>query len=174
MATTRVLSGSILWEPKFRLAFGGDFGGGQETPTLRHLENWSHDGGAAPTLSGWLYGTLAVSVGTLLLAHATDPFAGMGDAQYSEGLAVAGKRLKLLYLRADPANAASVTIERASSNGLEIFTAAGSGIILAPGGRLIWEDPLGIGPLSTGTNDALTLTPDSGTPAVTLLAVYGT
>jgi hypothetical protein len=62
MATTRVLSGSVLWEPKFRLAFGGDFGGGQETPTLRHLENWSHDGGAAPTLSGWLYGTLAVGL----------------------------------------------------------------------------------------------------------------
>jgi hypothetical protein len=98
----------------------------------------------------------------------------MGNAQYSEGLTVAGTRLKLLYLWANPANTAAVTVARAASNGLEIFTAAGAGITLVPGGRLIWEDPLGIGPLATGTNDALTLTPDSGTPTVTLLAVYGT
>lgn len=174
MATTRMLSGSVLWEPKFRISFGGDFGGGQETPTLRHLETWNHEGGAAPALSGWLFGTLAVSSGNLLLAHATDPFGAMGDAQYSDGLTPAGKRLKLLYLRSDPANSASVTVVRAASNGLPIFSAAGAGITLTPGGKLVWEDPTGIGPLTTGSNDALTLTPSAGTPAITLLAVYGT
>ena len=104
--------------------------------------------------------------------HATDPFGTMGDAQYSDGLAPAGKRLKLLYLRSDPANTASVTVVRAASNGLSLFSAAGAGVTLTPGGSLVWEDLAGIGPLTTGSNDALTLTPSAGTPAVTLLAVY--
>lgn len=175
MATTRTYSGALQFFPRFQMALSGDAAGGAETPpTLRLAQTWNDAGGDDPSLSGWLYGEITVSAGDILLAHATDPFGSMGDAVYSDGLTVAGKKLKLLYLRnTDDAN--SVTVARKSSNGLPIFAAASDAIVLSPGSSFLYTDLGGdvAGALTTGSNDALTLTPSAGNPVLALLAVYG-
>lgn len=176
MATTRTQTGSFLIQPKFRVNYGGDQAGGIETPdALRLLQQWNADGGDDPSFVGWLYGEITVSAGDILLAHATDPFGSMGDAVYSDGLDPAGAKLKLVYLR-NTDDAESVAVATAATNGLDIFSAAGEGITLGPGCSFLWEDLTGdlIGALSSGSNDALTLTESGGAPVVVLLALYGT
>lgn len=177
MATTRTQSGTLQVFPKFRVALSGDAQGGAETlDSLRLSQTWNADGIGDPDFVGWVYGTLTVTAGDILLAHASDPFGTMGDATYSDGLTVAGKKLKALYLYSPATNVANITVARKATNGLTVFLAASDGLTLTPGGVWLWTDPVGsvTGALATGSNDALTLTPSAGTPTLYLLAVYGT
>ena len=175
MSVVRTYSGSLLLDPDFGQRLSGDAQGGPQLPDLRLLQQWDHDGGDDPHFGGWLYGSLTIAAGgDLLLAHATDPLQGFGDALYSDGLTVAGKKLKLLYVRNTHASA-NFTLKRATANGLPVFDDADSGVTLSPGGIFLWTDPGGdaIGALTTGSNDALSLALPGTASSAVLLAVYG-
>lgn len=51
-------------------------------------------GGDAPTISGFLAGSIIAAAGDLLLAHDTDPFGSMGSAAYSAGFSPASAKIK--------------------------------------------------------------------------------
>jgi hypothetical protein len=155
-----------------RAAYSGDRDGGEEARAALSVA-FAPTGGTAPTLSGFLKGTVAAAAGDLLLAHATDPLQGMGDARYSEGFAVAGTKLKLLFIQNnDPTN--SVTIIRGAANGLPIFAAAGDGLTILPGGVLFLYDPAGLtAALVSGSNDKLTASVSGGTPSCEIICGYG-
>lgn len=145
--------------------------------TLALAIEYAAAGGTAPTVSGWVRGTLLVEAADdWLMAHASDPFQDHGDAEYSPDFTVAGSKLKTLVVYNDP-NADSpgdVTVARAASNGLPIFAAAGDAITLPPGGFLIWHNPDGTAALTTTSNDALTVTPEASTdPELEVFAIYG-
>lgn len=171
MATTTVYSGTLTLKALARVAFSGDSTGGRTAEETINLI-FAAAGGTDPTLSGFLKGTVTVAAGDILLAHATDPFQGMGDATYSDGFTVAGAKLKLIVCRNAHATA-SITVSRAASNGLPIFAAAGDGITIPPGGFFCLYLPTGTAALTTGSNDALTLAPSAGSPTLEVTAFYG-
>jgi hypothetical protein len=170
--TTVTMGGSLRIEAQLVAALSGDKQGG-EVGRDALLVSFAAAGGSAPTLSGFLSGTATVAAaGDLLLAHASDPLQGFGDAAYSEGFSPAGARIKLLLVRnTDPTN--SLTVARKSTAGLALFDAAGDSITLAPGDELVLYKPAGGAPLATGSNDGLTLTPSAGTPTAQILVAYG-
>jgi hypothetical protein len=130
-------------------------------------------GGTDPTISGWVNGTITVAAGDLLMAHATDPFQGMGDSSYGPpGFTVASTKLKLLYMKNLHATI-SINVIRGAANGLPVFTAAGDGIDIPAGGALLIYYPTGTAALTTTSNDKLTLAPASGSPTMDVLAIYG-
>jgi hypothetical protein len=172
LAITTTYSGSLALQIALRAAYSGDREGGEEAKIALAIA-FAAAGGTAPTLSGFLKGTVTAAAGDLLLAHATDPLQGMGDARYTEGFAVAGTKLKLFFFQNnDPTN--SVTIIRGAANGLPIFAAAGDGLTVLPGGVVFLYDPAGLtAALVSGTNDKATLAVSAGAPSCTLLAGYG-
>jgi hypothetical protein len=129
-------------------------------------------GGTAPTVSGFLAGTFVAAAGDLLLAHATDPLGSMGSETYSAGFTVASSKLKVLAIRNNDATN-TVTIVRAAANGLPIFAAAGDGTTLDAGGFFLWHNKAGTAALTTGSNDALTISVGGGTPSCDIVAIYG-
>lgn len=172
MAITTALSGSFLLQILLRSAYSGDRSGGEDAEK-RLSVTFTPAGGADPTLSGFLSGTVTAAAGDLLLAHATDPFQSMGDSEYSQGFTVAGTKLKLLYLE-NTDDAETVTVLRGAANGLPVFAAAGDGRTLGPGEVMLLYNPVGLtGALTTGSNDKLTLAVSGGTPALLAIAGYG-
>jgi hypothetical protein len=173
MATSTVYSGRLAVDLLLQAVLSGDKAGVEKTPDDLGLSvRFGAAGGDAPTLSGFLHGEGSISgATTLLLAHASDPFQGAGDASYSEGFTVAGSKLKVLAL----INTGSVnlTVARAASNGLPILDANGDALTLDPGGMLLLYRPAGTVALATGTSDGLTITPASGTGNFQLAAGYG-
>lgn len=133
---------------------------------------FSAAGGTAPTLSGFVKGSIVVASGDILMAHASDPFQSMGSAEWSPGFIPASSKLKLLYIKNTHASL-SITIARAASNGLPVFDAASDALTLGPGDVFLWTKQAGTAALTTGSNDALTLTPSSGSPTATVVALYG-
>lgn len=129
-------------------------------------------GGSAPTLSGFLKGTITAAAGDLLLAHATDPFQSMGSAEWSPGFTVASSKLKLLYIKNLHASIA-IAVARKATNGLPVFDAASDAVTITAGGVFLYYNPAGTAALTTGSNDALTITPASGSPTATVVAFYG-
>lgn len=171
MATTYTYSGQLVTSLEGSVTFSGDATGTQKGSGGGSVA-FAASGGTAPTTSGFLKGTLTISApGDILLAHATDPFQGFGDAVYASGFTVAGSKLKSLLIR-NTGSSGSVVIIRAAANGLPIFQAAGDGIELAAGDVFLWHKTAGTAALTTGTNDALTLTP-TGTATLEVTAVYG-
>ena len=171
MATTYAYSGSSAISLQANVAFSGDYSGNQRAERAV-TRTYAAAGGTAPTISGFLNGQLTVAAGDILLAHATDPFQGMGDAAWAEGFTVAGSKLKALYLR-NCDTTRSIVVARGAANGLPIFDAAGDSITLQPLGTYFMEWPSGLAALTTGSNDKLTLTPSAGNPLMDLMAVYG-
>lgn len=136
------------------------------------LRTWAAAGGTAPTISGFLRSSVTVAAGNWLLAHATDPFQSMGADTYPSGFDPAGTKLKLLLIR-NTDSTQTVTVAQAASNGLPIFAAAGDGVPIPPGGCYLWYSPAGTAALTTGSNDALTLSVSGGSPVVEVTAFYG-
>jgi hypothetical protein len=123
-------------------------------------------------VSGFLAGQFTAAAGDLLLAHATDPLGAMGSETYSAGFSPASSKLKILAIQnTDATN--TVTVARAAANGLPIFAAAGDGTTLDAGGCFFWFNKAGTAALTTGTNDALTISVGGGTPICNLVAIYG-
>lgn len=172
MATTTTYSGNLDLTLALRGAYSADSTGGR---VLKRTEAivFAAAGGTAPTLSGFLNGTgtFAGAV-TLLLAHATDPFQGAGDAVYSDGFTVAGARLKVLCIEHTGASG-TLTIARAAANGLPLFDAASDAVTLDPGGILLIYLKTGTATLTTGSNDGLTITPSAGTITADISVAYG-
>lgn len=134
--------------------------------------NLAAAGGTAPTVSGFLAGSIVAAAGDLLFAHATDPFGAMGSETYSAGFTVAGSKLKLLYIRnTDSTN--TITISRAAANGLPIFNAASDAMTLDPGDVFFYHKKAGTAALTTGSNDALTIAVGGGSPTADVVAIYG-
>jgi hypothetical protein len=171
VATTNTYSGSSSLSLAAQAAFSGDTTGNRRA-SRAVTRAYAAAGGTAPTVSGFLTGQLTVAAGDILLAHASDPFQGMGDSVYSDGFTVAGSKLKMLYLR-NCDETRSIVIIRGAANGLPIFEAASDGITLQPLGTYFMEWPSGLAALTTGTNDKLTLTPSAGNPLMDLTAFYG-
>lgn len=171
MAVTTAYSGSHQVNVNFQCSFSGDRDG-SEAAAYRILKTWAAAGGTAPTISGFLKGTLTAAAGDILLAHATDPLQSMGDAGYSEGFTVAGTKLKFLYIE-NLDSAESITITRKASTGLPIFDAAGDAITLAPTDHFLLFKRAGTAALTSGSNDALTISVSGGAPTATIIAAYG-
>lgn len=172
MAVTTTYSGGLALNIALNAALGGDRVGSDGISEILSIA-FAAAGGTAPTLSGFLKGDLSVTgAQDLLLAHATDPLQSAGDAGYPAGFTVAGTKLKLLYIRNSHATA-TLTVARKATNGLPIFVAASDGIIIEPGGHLLWYAPAGSVALTTGSNDGITLSPSAGTVTGVLVAAYG-
>lgn len=170
MANTYTYTGTLSLAAKLKNTFGGDQVGSVYAEIAK-AATFKPSGGDA-VITGFVYGTLTVAAGDLLLAHATDPLQGMGDAVYSTGFTVAGSKLKLLYIENTHASL-SITVARGAANGLPIFDAAGDSVTLAPGDVLFIYKPAGTAALTTGSNDKLTLQPSSGSPTAKILVGYG-
>lgn len=171
MAVTTTFSGSANIAIEGLATFSVDRTGAQRA-TINKALTFAASGGSAPTISGFLYGTLTCSAGDILLAHATDPFQGMGDADYSPGFTVASSKLKLLYFEnTDSTN--TITIARKTTNGLPIFNAADDALTLAAGDVFLYFKRAGTAALTTGSNDALTISVGAGSPTMIACVLYG-
>ncbi len=171
MATTNTYSGQSALSLSANVAFSVDTTGNRRcSRSVTHT--YAVAGGTAPTISGFLSGQITVAAGDILIAHATDPFQGMGDSVYSDGFTVAGSKLKALYLR-NCDETKTIIIARGAANGLPIFEAANDAITLQALGTFFMEWPAGLAALTTGSNDKLTLTPSAGNPLMDFTAFYG-
>lgn len=171
MATTRAYSGTWRSSLLLQILATIDASGG-EAVNKQDSVTFAASGGTAPTITGWLNGALSVTGAiTLLLAHATDPLQGAGDATYSPGFTVAGSKPKLLRIVNTHASA-SLVVSR-PVNGFPFPDAQGDAITIPAGGKIMMEWPAGLATLSTGSNDALTLTPSTGTVTGEITVVYG-
>lgn len=129
-------------------------------------------GGSAPTISGFLAGEITAAAGDILLAHDTDPFQSMGSATYSAGFSPASSKIKVIYFEnTDDTN--TITIARKATNGLPIFAAAEDAMTLAAGDARFFYFKAGTAALTTGSNDALTLSVGAGTPTMNIVVIYG-
>lgn len=129
-------------------------------------------GGSAPTITGFLAGSITCAAGDLLLAHDTDPFQAMGSDSYSAGFSPAGTKIKAIYFRnTDSTN--TITISRGAANGLPIFAAAEDAITLAAGDAFFRYIKAGSAALTTGTNDKLTIAVGAGAPTADVVVIYG-
>ncbi len=117
-------------------------------------------------------GTGTAAAGDLLLAHATDPLQGMGDAAYAPGFTVASSKLKTLVIQ-NTDSTDSITVARGAANGLPVFDAASDAITLAPGDFFIYHKKAGTAALTTGSNDKLTISVSAGSPTFEIMAIYG-
>lgn len=173
MAVTTAYAGNLTLDITGTATLGGDAAGTQRIPALAKAITFAASGGTAPTIAGWMYGTgTFTGAVTCLLAHATDPLVGAGDAGYSIGFTVASSKLKLLYIENTHASIA-LTIARAATNGLPIFDTAGDSVPLAAGDILCLYVKAGTAALTTGSNDGLTITPGSSGGTCTIIALYG-
>jgi hypothetical protein len=169
MSTTYTPSGALNIQGNAAVQASGDQAG-QIRAAQAVAITYSAPGGMAPTISGYLAGTISPSTGTTyLLAAATAPFGA-----YSPGLVPNGLKVKEMWIQnLDPTNA--VTVARAASDGLPFLSGASDGVVVQPGGLYLWTDPTGatIGALSTGVNDAMVVTPAAGSPSVFVVVKYG-
>lgn len=172
MATTNTYSGNVSLTGELRTAYSVDSTGGRSAKFTESLV-FDPAGGDAPTISGYLNGTLALSGAVdCLLAAASDPLQGAGDAAYSDGFSPAGAKIKLLRIKCTDATH-GFTVARKATNGVDLFEAASDAVRLMPGDVLLLYRKAGGGALSTGSNDGLTLTPLSGSPTGEITVVYG-
>lgn len=75
------------------------------------------------------------------------------------GQSVVFARIKALLLESLSSNGSNITLSRGSSNGVPLFTAASDGIIIRPGGALLWVAPDATGiAVTASTGDILTVT----------------
>jgi len=171
MAKTYSCSAKVDLKTIAYSSVGGD-GGGTEVAvrdsTLEFTES------AAPKIKGFFNGIATVSgSGDILLAHATDPLQGFGDAGYvPPTFDVASKKITMLRFENLDASA-SITITRKASVGLPIFDTAGDSVTLAPGDIRIFYFKAGTAALTTGSNDALTLSRSGGSPQLAVTVYYG-
>lgn len=169
-AVTYTYSGTTEFSTSSSAAGAGDT---TQNITGSHSASLTFDPSVAPTISGFLKGTFLAAAGDLLLAHATDPLQGMGDATYPGGFAPSGvAKLKEIFIRNNDATN-SVSIARGTTNGLPIFDAADDKITLAPGDIFYYFKKAGTAILTTGTNDKLTISVTGGTPSCDIHVKYG-
>ena len=84
-------------------------------------------------------------------------------------------RIKVVYVRADPANTTNITVSK-PTNGLNIFTGGTTPALaaLTPGGAFLWVDPSATGvPVAAGTADLLAITNSAGASANYTIIVAG-
>lgn len=165
MATTVTYDGSLSIEDQFRALFTVEFEGSEVAKVASRS--------TLTTIAGFFKGAFTVAAGDFLLAHASDPLQGMGDAAYTLNFTVASKKLAYLYLKNTHASI-SWSFARGAANGLTLFDAASDAITLKAGAEFRMADfTNGItSALTTGSNDKLTITPASGSPTGTIVAVY--
>lgn len=173
MALTTAYSGSVQLAINLQNLFSGDRDG-TESAAYRIAATLAASGGTAPTISGFLKGDIVAAAGDILLAHATDPFGTMGDSVYSTGFTVASSKLKLFYFEhTDTSGSNTITIARKASTGLPIFDTAGDSITLSPGDWICRLFKAGTAALTTGSNDALTISVSAGSPGMKIICAYG-
>lgn len=167
MATTNTPSGTISLTASLFNTFTGDSTGNrsQQVSVTKLLDSVN------TPIAGFFKGEAIAAAGDWLLAHASDPLSGMGDAAYSDGFTVSGKKLTLLLIvNKDATN--SITITRKTAAGLPIFEADGDAIIIKAGGIFMYFNPTGTAALTTTVNDGLTIAVSGGTPACDVMAAY--
>lgn len=172
MAAAYTVTGNLAITMTGSAVASGDVAGGLQLSESDSFA-FASAGGTAPTISGWVNGELTLSAATdLLLAHATDPFQGAGDAAYfPPGFSVASSKLKAIRIKNTHASA-SLNVQMGALNGLPIFLAASDGLTLAAGDEVVLFIKAGTAALTTGTNDKLTLTP-SASCTCEITCLYG-
>lgn len=176
MAVATTMSGSLALSLLAQAAYGTDWGG-TATAKVTDTVSFAASGGTDPTIAGFLKGTGSISGAVdMLLAHATDPLQGAGDATYSTGYAPSGVgKIKAIYLQnTTAAGGGNLTVARGAANGAPIFDTAGDSITLPPGGIALLYFKTGTAVITTGSSDKVTVTPSTGTVTFTILVVYGT
>jgi hypothetical protein len=170
MSTTATLTARISLAMSAVATLSGDKTG---TENFEELITLIAGRGDCPALSGALSGDFSIAAATdFLLADPSDPFAGGGNATYTDGFDPAGDKLFALLIVNNDADE-SLKIERGAANGLPVFDAAGEGLNIGPDGAFFhWYDPAGTAALTSGTNDKLTLTPSANTVTGRLVAFY--
>ena len=176
MAVATTMSGSLALSLLAQAAYGTDWGG---SATAKQVDTitFAASGGTDPTLAGYLKGTGSISGAVdMLLAHATDPFQGAGDATYSTGYAPTGVgKIKAIYVQnTTAAGGGNLTLARGAANGCPIFDTAGDSVTLPPGGIMLLYFKTGTAVLTTTSNDKLVATPSTGTVTFEMLVIYGT
>jgi len=174
MATTYTYTGNIRTSGYFQAEASVELSGAIKQHVDQSIA-FNNAGGDEPDIQGFFYGIGSISGAVdMLLAHASDPMQGAGDATYCPGFTVAGSKLKFLRIRnTTAAGGGNLAIARGAANGLPIFDAAGDALSLPPQGEITLHLQTGTAALTTGSNDKLTVTPSSGTVTFTILAVYG-
>ncbi|MGV3721981.1 MAG: hypothetical protein ACO1SX_13800 [Actinomycetota bacterium] len=171
MATTRTYSGSRTRKLVLQILATVDASGG-EAVNKQDTTTYAASGGTQPTITGWLNGALSVTGAiTLLLAHATDPLQGAGDAAYSPGFTPAGAKVK--YIRIKNTHASASLVASRPANGLPFLDAENDAITILAGSTIELEYNAGLAALTTTSNDALLLTPSTGTVTGEITVVYG-
>lgn len=176
MAQTNTYSGALTILAQGKNTLGGDTSGEQKG-TVNKSITFSASGGSAPTISGFFSATATLngSAANLLLAHATNPFTNLnaGTVTYSDGFTVASSKLKLLIFE-NLDNSIAITIGTPSANRFELIQANSQSLrALAAGDIFMFYMKAGSAALTTGSNDAIALTPASGSPTLQVSAFYG-
>jgi hypothetical protein len=84
------------------------------------------------------------------------------------GASMTFAELRLLMITAASTNTNDVVLSRPASNGVPLFSAAGDGIEIGPGGVFLWAGPAdGKVAVAAGTGDLLTVTNSAGSTSVT-------
>lgn len=176
MANTRTPTGSVQASATLTHTLAGDEVG---SPTMTLANTQAILAGAAlPNIDGdtGFYGvaTCTSTPTDIELAHATDPLQGLGDATQFQAQSPASKKLKALMMK-NLSAAAYIDVTNHATLGLAGMGWAASQLIkrIMPNGCLLWTDPAGSTAMVNDTNDHVTLTAQTGTPTLAILAIYG-
>lgn len=178
MAATYATTGSLDLQAYFQATGSVDVTGALKKAISLAI-TFTESGGTEPDLAGFLSGTGSISGAVdMLLANATDPMQGAGDAIYfPPAYAPSGTgKIKFVYFKnTTAAGGGKLKIERGALNGLPIFDAAGEGLEIPAQGALmlcLYDGSVG-GAITTTSNDKLTVTPSTGTVTFEMVVAYG-
>lgn len=177
MAVTYELSGQHSLTAFFQATASGDRTGAEKV-SLSQSITFNDAGGSEPDLQVFLNGTGTVSNGspiTILLAAASDPLAGSGDAgYYPPDQTGASKKLKYIRIRnTTAAGGGTLQVEGATGNVCPVFDAAGDSITIRPQGHFELYQYDGLAAMTSLANDGLTLTSSSGAVTYSITVAYG-
>lgn len=111
-----------------------------------------------------------------LSASGTEDLDLAGSLVDAFGATLTFVELRAILVSASSGNTNNVTVARASSNGLPLFSAASDAIVLPPGGVFLWSCGAdGKVTVTAGTGDLLTITNAAGSTSVTYdVVIVGT
>jgi hypothetical protein len=177
MATTILPAGSFSLGALFAHAFSGDTSG-QRVASLNYSRSFAATEDLPLTIgiSGFSSAAeVTCADGEWHLADPADPFQGMGNAVFNDGVSPVGKPLVALLVVSDSENEDSVTIRIPASNGCPVLNPAGAGYEIKPGSVFVFLDPTGtmVSSLARGTNDIIEIEVSTGAPVVQVIFVTG-
>lgn len=108
-------------------------------------------------------------------ASSSDALDLAGALTSAFGATITFARIKAVFIKAAAGNTNDVQVTRPAANGVPLFLAASDGIVVPPGGALLWVAPGATGvPVTAGTGDLLTIVNGGAGTSVTYdVAIVG-